>query len=323
VPARADRHRILLMGDSFIEGNGADFDHSVAGQVEAMLADLDVEVLNAAVSSYSPAIYYRKTKHLIEDRGLNIDAVAVFIDISDIDDEARGVRLDAEDNVISRGTGPVDEWMRQATLRARAFLKRNSSIYRLASGLNRQRKARLTHASTCLDALEADGPAPPLDAAFFRAQLGNPRSQWTWNDALHKDWGQRGLEIAAANMARLGRFLSERGIPLIVAVYPWPEQIFQRETDGRQSRFWRQWARTNEVLFLDLFAVFSRGMEPLAAYLKYFVPCDVHWNAAGHELVARTFAGFYRSLDARAVPAQGHAHTATQPFGADPGTAVP
>jgi hypothetical protein len=124
-------------------------------------------------------------------------------------------------------------------------------------------------------------------------------------------------------MARLGRFLSERGIPLIVAVYPWPEQIFQRETDGRQSRFWRQWARTNEVLFLDLFAVFSRGMEPLAAYLKYFVPCDVHWNAAGHELVARTFAGFYRSLDARAVPAQGHAHTATQPFGADPGTAVP
>ncbi len=323
VPQHADRPRLLFMGDSFVEGNGTDFDHSVPGQVEKILADLNVEVLNAAVSSYSPAIYYRKTKHLIEDRGLEIDAVAVFVDISDIDDEARGVRLDADDNVISRGTGPMDEWTQKAVLRTRGFLKRNSSVYRLVSALNRERKARITHAGNCLDALAADDPAQPLDAAFFRAQLANPRSQWTWNDALHKDWGQQGLDTAAANMAKLEAFLSSRGIPLIVAVYPWPEQIFQGETDSRQSRFWRRWARNNGAHFLDLFPVFGHGLEPLAAYRKYFVLCDVHWNAAGHELVARTFAGFYRSLDARAVPAQGQAATEIHPDHADPGAARP
>lgn len=308
VPLTGDRPRILFMGDSFTEGNGFDFDRSFPGRVEALLADREVEVLNAAVSSYSPAIYYRKIKVLLEDKHLGFDEVAVFIDISDIDDEARGVRLDENDAVVSRGAGPAEEYVEGVTLRVRSLLKLYSSIYRLTSALNRQRKSTLTHVNRCLGAISPDSGHTGLDAGFFRASLDNPRSQWTWNETEYENWGKRGLGLAAANMTRLKDLLNAHGIPLIVAVYPWPEQIFQRETNSRQSRFWRRWAKDNEADFLDLFPAFVAGIDPLASYTKYFVPCDVHWNAAGHRLVAERFVALYRSLDGRRVPGEGPTH---------------
>lgn len=289
VSLTADHPRILFIGDSFTEGNGFDFGQTFPGQVEALLANRGVEVLNAAVSSYSPAIYYRKVAHLLEDKHLEFDLAAVFIDISDIDDEARGVHFDPSGNVVSRDG--------DAAPGARAVLKRYSSIYRLISALNRQRKSKLTHVNDCLEAVSGPGGGASLDAPYFRAALNNPRSQWTWNEREYQEWGQRGLNLAAANMTRLKSLLDTHGIALIVAVYPWPEQIFERETGSRQVRFWRAWSQDNGANFLDLFPPFMAGADPLDTYRKYFVPCDVHWNAQGHRLVAENFAALYRSLE--------------------------
>ena len=52
--------RILLIGDSFIEGAGLDFEFTLAGMLEKDLGD-KFEVLNSAVGSYSPSIYFKKT----------------------------------------------------------------------------------------------------------------------------------------------------------------------------------------------------------------------------------------------------------------------
>src|SRR5207302_984891 len=74
---------------SFTEGIGSDFDESFAGLLQRagrMRSD-PIEFLNAGVLSYSPVVYYQKTKFLIE-AGLQFDELVVFIDISDIHDEA-------------------------------------------------------------------------------------------------------------------------------------------------------------------------------------------------------------------------------------------
>ena len=52
-----------------------------------------IEVLNAGVSSYSPIIYFKKIEYLI-DKGFEFDELIVFIDISDIEDEATIYRSD-------------------------------------------------------------------------------------------------------------------------------------------------------------------------------------------------------------------------------------
>src|SRR3989338_2577369 len=78
--------RLVFIGDSFTEGLGVPWKQTFVGRIEEALAPQGIEVLNAAVASYSPLLYYNKIRYWIE-RGLKFDELVVFIDISDVRDE--------------------------------------------------------------------------------------------------------------------------------------------------------------------------------------------------------------------------------------------
>jgi len=63
-----DQRRVLLMGDSFTEGIGVPFEQTFAGLLfrDGLENVNKVEFLNAAVVGYSPVIYYKKIKYLLE-----------------------------------------------------------------------------------------------------------------------------------------------------------------------------------------------------------------------------------------------------------------
>jgi hypothetical protein len=86
---KPNSRRILLMGDSFTEAVGIDFEDSFAGLLfrAGQARPEKVEFLNAGVVSYSPSVYYKKTKYLIES-GLQFDEVVLFSDLTDVTDEA-------------------------------------------------------------------------------------------------------------------------------------------------------------------------------------------------------------------------------------------
>ena len=89
MPLKSDSRRILLIGNSFAEGIGMNFEDTFAGQLYRAGQERSekIEFLNAGVVSYSPSIYYKKIKHLIES-GLQFDEVVLFSDTSDVTDEA-------------------------------------------------------------------------------------------------------------------------------------------------------------------------------------------------------------------------------------------
>src|SRR6201988_2245753 len=89
VPLKSSSRRVLVMGDSFAEGVGMSFEDSFAGLLQRAGQERSdkVEFLNAGVVSYSPSIYYKKIKYLL-DAGLQVDEVVVFSDTSDVADEA-------------------------------------------------------------------------------------------------------------------------------------------------------------------------------------------------------------------------------------------
>ena len=76
------KKRIYVNGDSFIEGVGFNYDDTVIGLLDNKFTE-NYEILNSAVVSYSPSIYYSKTKYYI-NKGLIFDYCLVFLDISDI-----------------------------------------------------------------------------------------------------------------------------------------------------------------------------------------------------------------------------------------------
>ncbi|MSO93854.1 MAG: SGNH/GDSL hydrolase family protein [Rhodospirillales bacterium] len=283
VPLRSERPRLLFMGDSFTEGIGIAFEDTFAGRIQERLGQEGVDVLNGALESYAPSIYYRKVRFYIEEIGLQANAVVVFLDLSDIDDDLSQYKLDENDNV--RTVVDRHRWLK----RFKFFLKDHSVLYRLyrlardsMPEVRRRQKGRID------------------------AVTNWTRGRWTIDDALFETMGRPGLRIAAKHMDKLHAFLQQRGIPLTVVVYPWPDQVLAGDMESRHVCFWRAWAAERSVGFIDLFPAFIAGRDPVSTILDYFIPYDVHFNEKGHALVAEAFLKtFGKDWIAKPIPPEG------------------
>jgi len=273
VPLRGDRPRLLFIGDSFTEGVGVTYEDSFVGRVDAALAPRGVEVLNAGVISYCPIIYFRKVKHLLEDVGLRFDALVVYIDIGDIQDEVT-YKLDAEGNVRPRAARRVQELGADQQHGGRGFFR----FPRLKRFLDR-------------NSLLGSRAYVALERLF--PMEGNRAGLWTVQDDVFEAYGREGLELAGQDMDRLQGLLQARGIPLTVAVYPWPDQVRHHDLQSRQVVFWREWAAAHGAGFIDYFPRFIGTQPPEQVLERYFIPGDVHWNEEGHRLIAEGFLDEY------------------------------
>ena len=292
VPLRIDQRRILLIGDSFMEGMGYPFDQTAAGMIASRLGEQGVDVLNAGVGSYAPSVYYAKARHLYENTGLRYNDLVVFIDISDIPNEAMNYRLDANENVVPEDAKGIS----LAAFRARGFvlnfMKDHSMSFMIISHFNRLRLAKREGVGACLEQQIAAGDAPvgSGEAEHIRKRLmGNAPAMWTFDEQVYMEMGKRGLEEAGDSMTRLAAFARERKIPLTLVVYPWPQQIFAGDLDSLQVTYWKDWAHRNGARFINLFPDFVSDEAPMDTYLRYFIPCDEHWNEQGHAFVADRF----------------------------------
>ena len=106
------KNRIVFIGDSFTYGVLLDYEYTVPGLADIYFREKGIEVLNAGVSSYSPSIYYYKTKFFIE-QGLKFSHLIVFIDISDIEDESNVYFVDEQNQSVKSN---IDYNYRQAKL---------------------------------------------------------------------------------------------------------------------------------------------------------------------------------------------------------------
>ena len=90
-----------------------------------------------------------------------------------------------------------------------------------------------------------------------------------------------------------------RGIDLMVAVYPWTDQILAGDLDSVHVRFWREWCRARGVRFLDFFPDFVSGDAAAnrAIVDRYFIPDDIHFNEAGNRYFARRLIDRYTHSD--------------------------
>jgi hypothetical protein len=269
--------RILLIGDSFTEGIGLNFEDTFAG----MLANAGqqrsdkIEFLNAGVASYSPIIYYKKIKYLLE-RGLQFDEVVVFSDTSDVNDEATSYFCIDDDPKYrthcssiegSQQTAPAPlktEFLRDhfaVTNRIRIYVKR-----------------------------------------YIQSRLGNRRRVIN-TDHTMIGWVFKGIDIAKEvqplgvdggiarslqNMGALSDMLATRNIPLTIVVYPWAPQLAQGDRDSRQVSLWRDFCRGRCKAFVDVYPAFFAETESDKDWFEHlYIIGDVHYSAAGNRFLFR------------------------------------
>lgn len=285
VPLAGDAWRVVLLGDSVTEGLGYAYEDTFAGILHTRLASRGIDVLNAAVTSYSPVIFYRKLKYLIEEVRLHVDEVIVFMDISDIQDEAQLYALSEDGRVIDQplqSKKSLDERglflpPLTGTDRLKRLLWEHSLSAAVIDGL---RKRFLAHKAQPRGE-NADCPPGPWSSV-----LKNERGNWTHDARVFASFGERGLERAARSMGQLRDLLRNHDVGLTIVVYPWPNQIAAGDRDSKQVQFWRAWSASQGVSFVDLFGAFIDGSDPAATIRKYYIEGDAHFNAAGHQRVA-------------------------------------
>jgi hypothetical protein len=280
VPLKAQTWRTLLIGDSFTEGMGVPFEHSFAGLLaKAGLEQKNpIEFLDAGVVSYSPVLYYKKIKALLAS-GLTFDDVVVFVDLSDITDEATSYFCFDDDPKYDKykvGCEPPDtpprlgeppkqplrDWLNAhfvVTTRSLALFNSWTDTLR---GLHKDYAVHRSY--------RADWTLPNVDLGHRLDPLGV----------------EGGIARARNNMQALADMLAARHIPLTVVVYPWPPQLELNDHNSRESAIWRDFCKTNCRQFIDLFPPFFAFKDAHPDwYERLFVEGDVHYSAEGNRLV--------------------------------------
>jgi len=276
VPLVGERPRILLIGDSFTEAGPIPWGKTFAGILAETLGEKGIEVLNAGVASYCPEIMLAKLSYYLEKVGLKVDQVVVFIDISDVKDELF-YQSDETGRVQAVAYGPFHEHARELAqidqicnwLEAR--VEKNFVILGAVV-----RNIRLQwRRSTSKTGVMASDEIP--DWAY----------NWPDYQGPYREFVERGLAKAKANMTALADLLKSRGIGLTVVVYPWPQQVRAGTRPSRAETEWSQWADQNRVGFVSLFPLFVNGIAADQIITEFYWKKDAHWNETGHAKVAQ------------------------------------
>lgn len=280
-PLTNHAYRIVFLGDSFTEGVGVPAEQTYAGVVETELAGpgRGIDVFNAGVQSYSPKLYFLKTVHCWENLGFRFNEAWVFIDVSDTADEL--IYSDFTPRGFARELPLLKEFKFERFQAEPKFFER-SICYRTWMRLVCHRD--------------------PWRREVYRDTKGGSSfdyygqcDEWVLDDRIYEAWGRRGLQSASHYMQQLAGFLRERGVRLGIAVYPRTNEVQARNRNSRQENFWRDFAQQQDLPFLDLYPSFISD-SPNATLAEQFIKNDVHWNARGHETVARAWLEYRRSL---------------------------
>lgn len=271
VPLSRGQHRILIMGDSFSEGVGYDFELTFAGILAESLSRRGIDVLNAGVVGYSPVIYFKKAEYLLNTVGLKFDQMIVFLDISDIADEVKSYEIRNGETVLVPETHSYSgELVYRYSTISRNVLEFLSRTTKMMNDPEYRKVPRITRTSE-----------------DRRYGINEERSLWTVEKTFLEAYGYKGLLRAQLHMDRLCELLERHNIKLMLVVYPWPDQINRHDLNSLQVRFWRAWASRHSVRFVNLFPEFIKdGQSATDIIAEYYINGDTHWNDKGHSLVA-------------------------------------
>lgn len=263
---------IAFIGDSFTEGIGLPYEETFVGMFAGYNQKLTIG--NFAVGSYSPTIYLKKIEWLLNN-GYTFDHLYLFIDISDVQDEAfyflnsDGV-VDDKSKKIKNSENLIKENF------LKKFIKNNFYIF-TATYLNLSYYLKLNyfHESFPLFSME--------------------RSAWTHNFNVYGygDLGvSKSIDKALDKTNMLYKLLQSNNIKMSIGVYPWPEQLYQMSKDlskqSLQSKIWRDFCFEKCENFFDFFPIFrdlikKNGVKNI--YNKYYIPGDVHFNKEGNSVI--------------------------------------
>ena len=282
IEKKVKNKRFVFIGDSMTEGVGIEFENTYVGQISKTLNKKNISTLNAGVQSYSPIIYWKKIKDLIETHNLEFDHLIVFLDPSDVDDEQTFYELDEYQNVVLRDIR--DKYGNLKNIsgfeRFKLLIRRHTLFtYIILKSLNKQSKK----ISNSYHSWERE------------IDKGDIRLSWS----LKKESEYIvGLNLMKNYMTKLNELCIKNDVKLTIVVYPLPFHVWNNDLDSIHVSFWENFSKKNKIHFINVFPLFVKEAatreERLNTLDKFYFPEDVHFNREGHRRISDLFINQFK-----------------------------
>ena len=276
-----EKKRILLIGDSFIEGSGVDYKETFFGLLSSYLGK-KYEILNSAVGSYSPSIYYKKTKFYIE-KGYEFNQALVFLDVSDIYDELF-VKFDSNGNILTERQVKNYSLFKKNFYSLGRFLRDNTITFRFLNILSDRTELFKEYIKLKIKAsndLNKSFFNTDKDDVMFYRMTHIDRGFWTFNEEKYKNV-EDGIKQSEKYLLKLFNLLKENNIDSTLIIYPWPTQILYG--DKYHENYWKNFSNKNKIKFLSVFDEFQ-DTNKRDFIFENFIYGDIHWNKKGTKIV--------------------------------------
>lgn len=315
-----DEKRILVVGDSFVEGWGVEYEDTFTAILESeyALRNQRLRFINAGFAGTGPTSYMRVMPGLADLYG--VDAVIVCVYANDIHDMPDSLDYDPE----YRGRLELlRQWVPNLAARISLFRRRlsesaDTSGHILDSAVERARsrqipEMRITEWKAQLDLNLVNAANDGLfNGAIIIQGLIYPEY---WQDAL--DLESQASKVRWRNMAlvldQMAKNASELGVNFGVVFVP--NQFLYNPTAHENSNPWvatgtrtttrwlendveiqirlHEWAIDSETPFLDLTPVFRAARRNTDKDLHF--PLDGHWTPFGHAVAAKALSSWIES----------------------------
>ena len=273
-----DKYNILILGDSFVLGQGVAQNQTFSALLQEQLGE-EVQVINGGVLSNSPVMMYPWLVDNVEQ--INPDYVIIAVDNNDYFQDKSYAQFSYIQNGIRYINGTQDQGT--GRFQKSIFSKiLNSKIFTLADSITR---------SILLTTFWKPG--------FGKAQaIGNftydPLAFTRFNTFPQEIIEQ--IPITLESLQNIHRLLEQRNIPHIVVFYPWGHQVGTN-----------QWSQCRQFFTVEPTVYPTTVQQTLATNLRYndiqaydlsgafiqhnntvlYYACDGHWNIEGHKIMAQ------------------------------------
>ena len=296
-------YRILMVGDSFTEGQGVEAEDTFSKLLEKSLGEKiqgkKIEVINTGTLSYSSLLEFLMLKY----RGLELspDLVILNFDISDVSDDYRyEVELIKDvqgipekfqkDPYANINTFEQNKFLPFIPLGVKEFLHKNSRFYMVAANSIKLKKLKLY--PEIGEVLIVPGDPPHDRFIITRDNLVNYDDLWN---------------LTKRNLNLINNLLKDNGIKFLLTVYPYGHQVNATEwsegrkkwslenkvyDDDRPFKYLEEIANREGFLFHNMLSDFRAEKEhPL------YYNIDGHWTKLGHRVVAKSLENYLLNSD--------------------------
>jgi lysophospholipase L1-like esterase len=262
-----------FIGDSFTEGVGLSYNNTFVGIFD--LINVELNVANLGVSSYSPIIYFHKLKFFL-DKGLKTKNVIIFLDISDFTDEK--FRKECDKKVCIKDLSKkIDFRNTQSSYKLKKLIKERF-IFTL-SFLQYGKKLfcenfLISHCSYV------------YNKNFVKSNWINDfdlkiKTDKELNESFHQ---------SIYYLNKIEKLLNKNNISFSLAIYPWPGNILYGKKNIEYREYFKQYCKSKCKFFIDYFNEFQKKIDQSDKNFvikQFYFYGDMHFNKKGNELIAK------------------------------------